>query len=395
MKKTVLLIAALAAIMGCNVSAQDTLHIRIPPSNYFTDIWPASFYSAGEDTFRCNMLFYGQHIRRDAEAFRKYTKDTLIVYGIAASLISEKDRLGEDYFVPELYLDTTYNEVYDYLRLYEAGASELIPIGEPLKVHMHVTPISYYIDLDAYPIPVWQNEKWPSLPMYESYFRTPVTVVDSFYVGREYHAYRFAEGYTGTTMMIELPKVGPGRVDTINIYQYSSHYAYYPPFNYSGPIDSSYFRWIYDTTQSDFNRLVPLMFPIIAPPDTTIVSNDTIIISDTIIVCDTLIVADDTIIRYDTIVITDTILSLPDASFLGRLTGVMPNPAAEAAKVVSSFGLSRVEAYNLAGEKVDELQLPSPSLSATLDIRRWPVGAYILRIHTPQGVATKKLSVAR
>ena len=27
----------------------------------------------------------------------------------------------------------------------------------------------------------------------------------------------------------------------------------------------------------------------------------------------------------------------------------------------------------------------------TLDVSSWPSGAYLLRIHTPQGIATKKL----
>ncbi len=382
--------------MGCNVSAQDTLHIRIPPSNYFTDIWPAGHYNGGTDTFRCNVLPFAADGNTSAEAFRKYTKDTLVVYGIAASMLSAKDYLGDNFY-GERYLDTTYNEVYDYLRLFEAGPSEPIPIGEPLKVHMHVTPISYYIDIDAYPIPAWQNQKWLAFPMYERYFRTPVTVVDSFYVGRECHACRHAEGYAGTTMEILIPQLGPRLGDTVPVYQYACYNMYNPGFWYTGPWDSSFFSWTYDQSEHAFTRYVPLLFPILTPPDTTVVSHDTIVLHDTIIVCDTVIVGDDkdTIVIYDTLITSDTILSVPNAGLIGRMTGVMPNPAAETAKVVSSFGLSRVEAYNLAGEKVDDLRLPSPSLSATLDIRRWPVGAHILRIHTPQGVATKKLTVVR
>lgn len=29
----------------------------------------------------------------------------------------------------------------------------------------------------------------------------------------------------------------------------------------------------------------------------------------------------------------------------------------------------------------------------TLDVSSWPSGAYLLRIHTPQGIATKKLQL--
>ena len=91
----------------------------------------------------------------------------------------------------------------------------------------------------------------------------------------------------------------------------------------------------------------------------------------------------------------DTSVGIDTHNPLDRLTGVMPNPAAEKSRVVSSFGMSRIEAFNMAGERIHEQRVPDGSLSATLDLRRWPAGAYILRIHTPQGVATKKLTVRK
>ena len=91
----------------------------------------------------------------------------------------------------------------------------------------------------------------------------------------------------------------------------------------------------------------------------------------------------------------DTTLGIDTHNPLDRLTGVMPNPAAESAKVVSSFGMSRIEVYNLAGRRMHEQRVPEGSLSATLDLRRLPAGTYILHIHTPQGVASKKLTVRR
>ena len=111
-----------------------------------------------------------------------------------------------------------------------------------------------------------------------------------------------------------------------------------------------------------------------------------------------MVVNGDTIVYYDTIVHYDTIIytvGLQEHGLLGRLTGVMPNPATETAKVVSSFGLTMVEAFNMAGEKVHTLRLPDAPLTATLDVRRWPSGTYLLRIHTPQGTAVKKLVVRK
>ena len=91
----------------------------------------------------------------------------------------------------------------------------------------------------------------------------------------------------------------------------------------------------------------------------------------------------------------DTTLSAGEPDMLRRYTAVTPNPATGRAKVVSSFGLTLVEAFNAAGEKVHELRLPDAPLTATIDVSRWPSGTYILRLHTPQGIATKKLVVSR
>jgi hypothetical protein len=80
------------------------------------------------------------------------------------------------------HIDTTYTNVYDYLRLYEADPDTPRRVGEDLKVHITVTPVSYYIKPDVTPISYLNP--LPVFPMYECYFSTPVTVADSFYVGR-------------------------------------------------------------------------------------------------------------------------------------------------------------------------------------------------------------------
>ena len=139
---------------------------------------------------------------------------------------------------------------------------------------------------------------------------------------------------------------------------------------------------------------------IFAPSGTAIVSN-TSIVYDTVIVRDTIVVGGDTIVVYDTIINTDTItsydvlLDIQEADMLQRLTGVVPNPATGSARVVSSLGLQRVEAYDLSGRKVDDVRVSDGSLSATLDVSQWPSGIYMLRIHTTQGTVSKRLSVTR
>ena len=77
--------------------------------------------------------------------------------------------------------------------------------------------------------------------------------------------------------------------------------------------------------------------------------------------------------------------------YYGHYVSVSPNPAMGSAEVLSSFGLSRVEVFNAAGRKV--MDRKTEGLKATLDVSKLPSGAYLLRIHTPQGMTTKKLVV--
>ena len=119
------------------------------------------------------------------------------------------------------------------------------------------------------------------------------------------------------------------------------------------------------------------------------VASDTTMAGDTLIVSDTVVIGGDTVVRYD------TILAVQDGGMLGRLTGVTPNPAAERAKVVSSMGVSRVEVFSAEGMRVKDIRIPGGTLSTTLDVSRWPAGVYLLRIHTPLGMAVKRLTVVR
>ena len=135
------------------------------------------------------------------------------------------------------------------------------------------------------------------------------------------------------------------------------------------------------------NLFEALIFPILTPPDTTIVDPvDTTIVDTTIV--DTTIV--DTTIVDTTIV--DTV-GIGMVRLLERYVGLQPNPASERVLVTSSFGLRRLEVYNAAGAKVAEQ--PATGYSATLDVAALPEGSYLVRIATPSGSVTKKLLVQR
>ena len=231
--------------------------------------------------------------------------------------------------------DTAHTDYFvELLRIYKHLDSNVYQLGE-LSVSMDDPP-TYYMKQNlinpAHPEPVF--------PVYERYFQEPIVVTDSFYVGTFP-----VKGYIDK--IVEYLCIRESRYN--NRCPLLAGLFYHPDL-YTVPEMWQY----YETDQVG----LPYLYAILTPPDTTGAG-------------------------------------IVEQGVLGRFTGVSPNPAAETAKVVSSFGLSRVEAYNLAGEKVGELQLPTPSVSTTLDVRSWPVGAYILRIHTPQGVATKKLTVTR
>jgi hypothetical protein len=130
----------------------------------------------------------------------------------------------------------------------------------------------------------------------------------------------------------------------------------------------------------------------------TSINCDTLYSSDTTVICDTTVSIDtivtlDTIVRVDTVLLNDTTLVIPERGLMGRLIGVIPNPATATAKVVSSFGVTMVEVFSMAGERIHTLRLPDAPLTATVDVRRWPRGSYIVRIHTPMGTTSRKLVV--
>ena len=366
MKKTI--IAALAVLMAAGVvAAQDTITIHPPefPDNYFKAGWWQEFDSIGYLEGHIASPNLGEY------AYRMFTEDTLTVYGLAAAMstrelvyphIYEEDTI-EWFRMMATIKDTSYDYVYDFLRIYEIDTSvpyswcdtAIYPIGEDLKVHIKHTPVSYYLNtgLRRY---YTQDQYLPILPVYERYFSEPVTVADSFYVGRKFQSHRLLteeDPYAGciySTKPIELYGLKNCRSE--------------PYVKSAGTCDTSadrrhlndpqYYVWVKDVSYRN-----PLIFPILTPEDTTRHNGDT--------------------------------LSIGSVSLLDRLTGVMPNPASGRVKVVSSLGLRQVEVFNAAGDKVHSQT--ASGLSITLDTSPWPAGTYLVRITTEQGVTTRKLVI--
>ena len=70
---------------------------------------------------------------------------------------------------------------------------------------------------------------------------------------------------------------------------------------------------------------------------------------------------------------------------------MMPNPSSGQVTVLSSYRLSRVVVYDLRGHAV--LEHADAGLATTIDVSTLAKGIYVVAIHTPAGIATKRLVV--
>lgn len=381
MKKIILLIAALAGVCS-GVAAQDTISTTMPSSNYFIYQWPWDSVSE-KDSIKVELWENRGATFADQEAYLMVSPDTLTIYGLATALDCELAHLhdsivafiidSDTIFRPAYniwVLDSTYDSVYDYFRLYDHVNGHPEQIGNDLKIHLTVTPISYYQDFNVY---TWgrltegfgYSPTHLVIPVYEVYFDEPQTVVDSFYVGREYHCGR---GVNGSTLWTKnAPVLLLSFSDRENMFRDIYYTYYYNSMNSNYPgYDSNFREWspLYMT----FGAQTPFLFPILTPPDTTYTDP-----GDT------------------TIVNPDDSLGISSARNIGRFVSLSPNPASKKVTVLSSFGMSRVEVFSTAGTLLMDEKVSG--LKATLDISPLPAGTYLLRITTPMGAITKKLLV--
>ena len=70
---------------------------------------------------------------------------------------------------------------------------------------------------------------------------------------------------------------------------------------------------------------------------------------------------------------------------------ITPNPAKGRVRVQSDCGLKGVEVYDAQGRQV--LSLTADGKEAELDISQWVAGSYVVRVHTLQGTASRRLVV--
>ena len=400
---------------GC-LKAQDTLWQRaVPLDNYFYNNW----IDTNTDMYSMCEYYYNGSL---AMAKRFITEDTLQVYGIAAMMVHEF-YIGMYYYTPASFQaileeyypeDPSIDNCEGWLKLFQYhknGSPVMQQVGDSLHVHIHNTPVSYYFIANHQPF--FRSDTLPK-PVYERYFDKPKSVNDTFYVGftRSHMAYNNKD----SVWYERRPSFYCMAFDhtcSLGLEQFFNENV--AAFRPSGSWD------FHDSAMSAY-----YIFPILTMPDTTVVGGGYVISGDTLISSDTVVVNGDTLVTYDTIsvgdvtvgsdtvaygdtlvvvdtlvfggdtvIVHDTLLSVMPADLLQRLTGVMPNPAAVTARVVSSVGVSGVDVYSLTGRRVLTLRLPDAPLAANIDVSRMPAGTYLLCIHTPMGAILKKITVAR
>ena len=360
MKKSIFFLALLASLGGC-LQAQDTLWQKAAPmDNYFYNTWIDT-----NEPYVGGVLLSGHTF---ATAKRFIAKDTMKVYGIAAMMINERaeypsysDSLVQAIFNATLP-DPTLNNCEESLLLFQYHGGTPMPmqqLGDSLHVHALHTPASYFLKLRNIFSIYWDT--FPK-PVYERYFQSPQTVYDTFYAGYTVSHQEFNE---------------QGKL--CNVRPYLGCMAFMPAYTYHLEIvadlvqDESYNPRVWECNNTTCGHAY-FIFPILTPDP-----NDSTGITP--------VNPDDS-----TGINPGDTLAVRSPALLDRYTAAFPNPASDKVSVVSSFGLSRIEAFDAQGRLVYNTTCP-PSLSASLDVSSWPRGSYLLRIHTPAGTTTKKLLV--
>lgn len=85
-------------------------------------------------------------------------------------------------------------------------------------------------------------------------------------------------------------------------------------------------------------------------------------------------------------------IEVPDeTSDLSRFVRLMPNPASESVVVTSSYGMEKVEVFDVMGRKVYDQ--PAEGTVTEFHVSSWAKGSYAVLVHTPAGTAVKRLMV--
>ena len=383
MKKTIVVWVLMAMAGATAAVGQDTISSKWPADNYFYNYWDDTSYAGSTMWGLAGMWGEGVDVKGLC------TKDSLTVYGIAASLFSldhlRRDNPQSAYwdveedFQRELLKvrDTSLDSSYEYLVLYTRDSSgQKVQANQRLLVNLGQTPVSYYQDLGILgPMPEYFDLQSFAVPVYERYFDTPSVVFDSFYVG-----------FTAIYSWEENVKDSAGRIYPYKTWQVrlldkgTTYYAKSEPLFHRRMEDTNYWACVYRS------KVFAFVFPILTPnPDT--VGIDTTEVDTTVVDTTGWRVGGEGSMEVDSNVWIHK-LGVEDV-LLERYVQLMPNPAEDRVRVISSFGLVGLEIYGADGRKVRDERLDG--LAADVDVGGLPRGVYMVRILTPRGDTTKRL----
>ena len=383
MKKTIVVWVLMAMAGATAAVGQDTISSKWPADNYFYNYWDDTSYAGSTMWGLAGMWGKGVDVKGLC------TKDSLTVYGIAASLFSldhlRRDNPQSAYwdveedFQRELLKvrDTSLDSSYEYLVLYTRDASgQKVQANQRLLVNLGQTPVSYYQDLGILgPMPEYFDLQSFAVPVYERYFDTPSVVFDSFYVG-----------FTAIYSWERNVKDSAGRIYPYKTWQVrlldkgTTYYAKSEPLFHRRMEDTNYWACVYRS------KVFAFVFPILTPnPDT--VGIDTTEVDTTVVDTTGWRVGGEGSMEVDSNVWIHK-LGVEDV-LLERYVQLMPNPAEDRVRVISSFGLVGLEIYGADGRKVRDERLDG--LAADVDVGGLPRGVYMVRILTPRGDTTKRL----
>lgn len=354
------------ASMG--VKAQVTIHTTQLPENYYSNCW----YEVNPESQ--GLALVPTMVQNFKSLFGKYfySKDSIQIYGVAASLstfdltVREYDSYDANgnpvhvvdsssyrYYLSRMCDTSAYDEAYEYFGLYSHEADSLRLVSPQLIVNIKTTPVTYYMDLGTRMYYAISDEPTPPLPFYEMYFDSSVTVADSFYVGMTCYNYTREDKCSGKWFY-----TWPILWNTLGLsprpLPCTDNTAWYQTVLYPDGTGG----WVFGASDK-----VYCIFPIL-----------------------------DTNHRNDYIDTTGGGTSVAAAG-LERFVAVLPNPAVTEVRVVSSVGMVQLDVYDMKGEKVMCRQATGSDV--TFNVSAWQDGVYVLHLHTPLGVAVKRLVVKR
>ena len=361
-----LFVLLLLGAVALPMMGQVSLQTNQLPDNYLYDCW------YNPDSTSQHLVLVREMAQVSKRLYGKYfsiSKDPVRIYGVAVSMSTfdlesyiyehwtsdgdvYKDSSAYYYYLNEMCDTGAYDEAYEYWGLYEHEADSLRLVSPQLMVNIKTTPVTYYINLGPMRDASLGPTILPSVPIpfYEMYFDSAVTMTDSFYVCMTCHNYSREDKcpgkkfYTWPVLWHKIaldPRPRPCSDKTGWCYLRTS-----PPDDWDFQMTTEY---------------VYCIFPIL-----------------------------DTSHRSDYV---DTTLHSVAAAGLEQYVSVTPNPAVSEMRVVSSVGMSQVEAYDVKGVKVMDEWVSGPDV--TLNVGTWPEGVYVMHLHTPLGIAVKRVVVKR